>query len=110
MIYHANALKQTQNNDFEFEIVKSNKMVVRNVLEQELMEDSQEIKFTKTYRNKNVTIHLEFPTQSNEKATDDFFSRLKEIYLKKMEIKSMQLREAALQCVNTKEKENEKDA
>lgn len=96
-------------NDVEFEIEKTNKMVVRNDLEQELMEDSQEIEFTKTYRNKNVTIHLEFSVESNEKATNDFFSRLKELYLKKMEIKFMQLRESALQCVNMKGKENGKD-
>lgn len=109
MIYRDNAFKKTQSNDFEYKVSKSNKMTVRSDSEQEIMKSKQEIQFTKSYRNKNVTIHLEFPSQSDEKATDDFFSRLKEIYLKKLEIKSMQLRDSALQCVNTKEKENEKD-
>ena len=98
--------QQTSNNDFEYSISESNKIATTNQLEQEIMESKQEIEFTKSYRNKNVTIHLEFPSQSNEKAADDFFSRLKEIYLQKVENRSMQLKESALQCMSTEEQED----
>mgnify|MGYP003312612134 CR=1 FL=1 len=109
MGYGSSEQQQTSNNDFEYSISESNKIATTNQSEQELMQSKQEIEFTKSYRNKNVTIHLEFSEQSNQKAADDFFSRLKELYMKKVENRSMQLKESALQCMSTKEKEDRND-
>lgn len=46
------------------------------------------LEFTLPYKNKEVTIHLEFPDEQNQEAADDFISRLKELYLKKIKIQS----------------------
>ena len=131
MGYGKSEQQQTSNNDFEYSISKSNKIATTNQSEQEIMANCPEtvtttqpessveagdslltstpdqIEFTTSYKNKNVTIHLEFPSQSNEKAADDFFRGLKELYLKKVENRSMQLKESALQSMSTNEKENE---
>lgn len=120
MLYCSNVLKHSQNNDSEYSITELNKIATSNQQKKEIMENSKKtiadtptenqapnlIEFNTSYRNKNVTVHLEFPEQQNEKAAEDFISRLKNIYLKKIESKTMQLRESALQCISTNEKED----
>ena len=64
------------------------------------------LEFTVPYRNKEMTIHLEFPEHQNDEAATDFINRLKEIYLKKIKLQSMQEENPALQCNITKDKED----
>ncbi len=62
-----------------------------------------------TYQNKKVRVVLEFPKQSDPQAEAEFISRLKEIYLRKIEIGAMQEKESALSShpgVNSEEKNN----
>ena len=46
--------------------------------------------FTYQYKNQNINVTLEFPTQTDSKAKQEFVARLKEIYLRKIEMESMQ--------------------
>ena len=112
MLYNTKALKCTSTQDYEYNKKESNIITTSNKAEQVTMEDNiitcteNLIEFTAPYKNKKVTIHLEFPEQQDEVAATDFISRLKEIYLKKIEIQSMQRETPALQCITTEEKED----
>lgn len=66
------------------------------------------LEFTLPYRHKEVTILLEFPEEQNEEAADDFISRLKELYLKKIKIQSGGVETPVLYSQSANEKE-EKD-
>ena len=50
-----------------------------------------------TYQNKEVRVVLEFPNRTDAKAEDEFISRLKEIYLRKIELGAWQEKESALE-------------
>lgn len=63
------------------------------------------LEFTLPYKNKDVTIHLEFPKEQNEEAADDFISRLKELYLKKIKIQSGRVETPALYSQPANERE-----
>lgn len=52
-------------------------------------------------QNKNIKVILEFPTVANEKAEEEFKDFLKELYLKKLEIGSMQREPQALKSPPT---------
>jgi len=57
------------------------------------------------HKNQEINVTVEFPIQSDGQAEQDFISRLKEIYLRKIEIESMQGGEA-LWCTSADGKEN----
>ena len=86
MLSCVDALKCKQTLDSEYSISESNKIATNSCQESEDMEKctvngtEEQIEFTLPYKNKEVTIHLEFPTNQNKEAADDFLSRLKELY------------------------------
>lgn len=51
-----------------------------------------------------MKVSLEFPEAADGKVIQDFETRLKEIYLRKVEFLSMQKKESALRC-QSKEKQ-----
>ena len=57
------------------------------------------------HQNKQVKVTLEFPERSDQKAEQEFISRLKAIYLKKFELKVVQKEDLALPFPTTKGKE-----
>lgn len=57
------------------------------------------------YKNQEINVTLEFPMQSDREAEQDFIGRLKEIYLRKIEIGSMHEGEA-LWCTAAGDKES----
>lgn len=52
--------------------------------------------YTTTHKNKQVHITIEFPKQTDQKAEQEFISRLKEMYLEKIKNGSCNDRESAL--------------
>lgn len=112
MLYNTKALKCAGVTVSEYNSTETNKIITTNKQEQVGMEDNiitcteNLVEFTAPYKSKEVTVHLEFPEQQNEEAVLDFFGRLKEIYLKKIEIQSMQRENPALQCNTTREEED----
>lgn len=61
-------------------------------------------------QNKNIKILLEFPTVVNEKAEEEFKNFLKELYLRKYEIGSIQRELQALKSPPTERKISESSA
>ncbi len=57
------------------------------------------------YKNQKINVTLEFPMQSDREAEQDFTNRLKEIYLRKIEIGSRQ-RGEAMWCITAGDKES----
>ena len=57
------------------------------------------------YQNKQVQVTLEFPEQSDQKAEQEFVSRLKTMYLENIKIGAMQKENLALSSSPIKEKE-----
>lgn len=111
MLYCNKALKCMGEIGPEYNNSETNKITTTNKQEQGNMENiitctENLMEFTAPYKSKEVTVHLEFPEQQNEEAVSDFFGRLKEIYLKKIEIQSMQRETPALQCNTTREEED----
>lgn len=115
MLYNTKALKCASTSDSEYNNTESNSITTSNNAEQGTMESQlitcteNLLEFTAPYKNKEVTIHLEFPEQQNQEAASDFLSRLKEIYLEKIKSQSMQMEKPALQCTTTKEKEDKEN-
>lgn len=113
MLYNTKALKCTGTTDSEYNTTESNSITTSNQTEQATMQEEKLItctenllEFIAPYKNQEITIHLEFPEQQDEVAAVDFISRLKEIYLKKIKIQSMQGEIPALQCNTTREEED----
>ena len=113
MLYDTKALKCTGTTVSEYNNTETNKITTTNKAEQVGMEDNiitcteNLLEFTAPYKNKKVTIHLEFPEQQDEVAATDFISRLKEIYIEKIKVQSGQEESSALQCTTTREKEGD---
>lgn len=84
MLYNTNAIKQTQ---------QGYEQAVTNSINQEQSTgdcNTVQIEQQLSVRNKNIKVILEFPTVVNEKAEEEFKDFLKGLYLKKLEIGSMQ--------------------
>ena len=56
--------------------------------------------------NQKVVVTLEFPKQSDKKAEQEFIGRLKEIYLKKVKVLSIQEKDSALHCISNERQED----
>ena len=113
MLYDTKALKCEAALDSEYNKTESNRITTSNKEEQGVMEDNiitcteNLLEFVTPYKNKEVTVHLEFPEQQNEEAVSDFFGRLKEIYILQIKVQSGQEESSALQCTTTSEKEED---
>lgn len=113
MLYYTKVLKCTSTLDSEYKTTESNSITTSNQAEQGTMEDSiitcteNLLEFNTLYKNREVAIHLEFPTQQNAEAEETFISGLKEIYLKKIRFQSGQGEYPALQCNTTREEEED---
>ena len=101
MLCNTNAIKQTQ---------QGYEQVVTNSINQEqstgdcnIVQIEQQL----SIQNKNIKVVLEFPTVENEKAEEEFKDFLKELYLKKLEIGSMQREPQALKSPPTGRKAGE---
>lgn len=57
-----------------------------------------QLETTTTYQSKEVHVILEFPEKSDSSAEAEFISRLKEIYLRKIEIGARQVKASALEA------------
>ncbi|MBO5337530.1 MAG: hypothetical protein J6A94_10425 [Lachnospiraceae bacterium] len=79
----------------EYSLSEAHSNISEEVYPEELIMDSQSL-ICKTYIN-GVQVTLEFPEQSDPKAEQEFMSRLKEIYLRKIEIGSRQDKDSALE-------------
>lgn len=83
----------------EYVQAEENNNVKSSIAEQE-QQRVEQVEF-KSCGNKEVKVTLIFPAASDGKAEEEFTSRLKEIYLRKIEAGAMQEREDALQCQST---------
>lgn len=104
MLYNANSIKQTQ---------QGYEQAVTNTINQEqsigdcnTVQKEQQL----SVQNKNIKVILEFPTVANEKAEEEFKDFLKGLYLKKLEIGSMQREPQALKSPPTGRKPVESSA
>lgn len=84
---------------------------IHNMKQEQLAGECQnmQLETTTIYQNKEVHVILEFPTQSDPKAEQEFISRLKEIYLRKIENGAIQKKDSALESnpdVNAVDKNN----
>lgn len=94
MRQHSNELKCRDTSANEYVQAEKNNNVKRSIAEQEQQRVEQvECSSSKA---KDVKVTLVFPTTSDSKAESEFISRLKEIYLKKIEAKAMQEETQAL--------------
>lgn len=111
MLSYVDALKCNQTHDSEYSVTESHKITTSNCQESEDMEIStincteDLLEFTMPYKNKEVIVHLELPTEQNQEAADDFLRGLKELYLRKIRDQYGQGETSALQSTITKEKE-----
>lgn len=112
MLYNTKALKRQGTTDSEYKNTESNSITTSSQTEQGTMRENSIItcnqnivEFIALYKNKEITVHLEFPEHHDEEAATDFLNRLKEIYLEKIKLQSMQTEVQALQCTTTEEKE-----
>ena len=96
MIYRSTVLKWSTNQDFEYRQAESHSNENKEVHQ----EDKQVVthQFLCKHKNQEVKVTVEFPEQSNPQAEQEFKSRLKEIYLEKVKLGSMQGKESALPC------------
>ena len=95
MLYNANSIKQTQ---------QGYEQAVTNSINQEQSTgdcNTVQIEQQLSVQNKNIKVVLEFPTVANEKAEEEFKDFLKGLYLKKLEIGSMQRELQALKSPPT---------
>lgn len=102
MRQHTNALKQNTNSVYNS--AEQNKITSSNQMEQTLG-DMELAEFVCGYKGKEVKVVLEFPTDTNEKAERVFIDTLKNVYLEKVKIRSIQKKESALSSVSTKDME-----
>lgn len=104
MLYNANSIKQTQ---------QGYEQAVTNTINQEQSTgdcNTVQIEQQLSVQNKNIKVILEFPTVANEKAEEEFQDFLKGLYLKKLEIGSMQREPQALKSPPTGRKPVESSA
>lgn len=104
MLYNANSIKQTQ---------QGYEQAVTNTINQEQSTgdcNTVQIEQQLSVQNKNIKVILEFPTVANEKAEEEFKDFLKGLYLKKLEIGSMQREPQALKSPPTGRKPVESSA
>ena len=96
MVYRSKALKRNANQDSEYRQAESHS----NKNEEVHPKDSQVIthQFLCKHKNKEVKVTVEFPEQSDLVAEREFKGRLKEIYLEKVRLGTMQGKESALSC------------
>ena len=64
------------------------------------------VQYEREYGKQSVVVTLDFPEQSDAKAEQEFIGRLKEIYLRKIEIGAMQEKDSALESNPTLDKED----
>lgn len=111
MIYHNTVQKCNKASANEYKQAEENKITTSNQSqsEQSMQEQSnmETIEFMVDYRKKEIKVTLEFPKNTAEQAEQEFISRLKEIYLKKIKVLSMQEKESALHS-KAKDKQEEK--
>lgn len=62
-------------------------------------------KFAAFYKNKEIKVAAEFPVQSDRKAEQEFIDRLKEIYLGKIDLESLQSEKETLPYHPARDKE-----
>ena len=98
MRYNGKALKQ--NKETECGQTESHNHVNK---ENELVHNM--VQYVRNNGNQKVVVTLEFPEQSDKKAEQEFIGRLKEIYLRKLEIGAMQEKDSALESNSTLDKE-----
>lgn len=94
MLYNSNAIKQKQTVYGQDEVHKMKQEQSVEVCK------SVQVETTATYKKKEIKILMEFPQEANWKAEEEFKNRLKEIYLRKINIGSMQSVESALQSAS----------
>jgi len=100
MIYHNTVQKHSKTSADEYRQAVANKITTSNQSqsEQSMQEQSnmETMEFMVDYRKKEIKVTVEFPRNTVEQAEQEFISRLKEIYLKKIKVLSMQEKESAL--------------
>ncbi len=99
MHQHGNELKCRGTSANEYVQAEKNNNVKRSIAEQE-QQRVEQVECSSS-KNKDIKVTLVFPTTSDSKAETEFISRLKEIYLKKIETEAMQERDGALQSQST---------
>ena len=95
MHYNTNAIKQTK---------QGYEQAVTNSINQEQSTgdcNTVQIEQQLSIQNKNIKVVLEFPTVANKQAEEEFKDFLKGLYLKKLEIGSMQREPQALKSSST---------
>lgn len=109
MIYHNTVRKCTKTSANEYRQAEDNKITTSNQSqsEQSMQEQSnmETMEFMVDYRKKEIKVTLEFPKTPNEKAAREFENCLKELYLKKVKVLSMQKRESALHSKSNEKQE-----
>ncbi|MBQ6887882.1 MAG: hypothetical protein IJN54_10255 [Lachnospiraceae bacterium] len=103
MIYNGKATQCESKPDSAYSLSESHNNMNKEVNPEEYPMDSQT--FICKSKNQEVKVTVEFPTQSNKVAEQEFITRLKEIYLRKIKIGAMQQKESALSSQFTKDKE-----
>ena len=96
---HSNELKHGGTSANEYVQAEKNSNVKRSIAEQE-QQKVEQLEYSSS-KKRDVKVTLIFPTASDSKVESEFISRLKEIYLKKIEAGAMQEREGALQSQST---------
>ena len=98
MLYSGKTLqgKSNKQNDSEYRQAESHS----NKNEEVQPKDNKMVthQFLCRHNNKEVKVTVEFPEQSDLGAEQEFKSRLKEVYLEKVKLGSMQGKESALPC------------
>ena len=94
MHQHGNELKCRGTSANEYVQAETNNNVKRSIAEQE-QQRVEQVECSSS-KNKDIKVTLVFPTTSDSKAEIEFISRLKEIYLKKIETEAMQEETQAL--------------
>lgn len=106
MIYHNAVQKRNETSASEYVQAEGNKITTSNQNMQE-QSNMETMEFMVDYRKKEIKVTLEFPQNTDEQAEQEFISRLKEIYLRKIKFLSMQEKESALHS-KAKKKQEEK--
>lgn len=111
MLYDVELSKDNMNDCSEYLKIEQNKITKSSQTEQVSMDNNittcneNLLEFVAPYKNKAVTVHLEFPEYQDEETVTDFISRLKIIYFEKIKKQSMQGGNTALYSQTTNEEE-----
>ena len=103
MIYNGKAIQYKSEPDSAYSISESHNNMDKEVKPKENPMDSKS--FICKSKNQEVKVTVEFPTQSDKADEQEFITRLKEIYLRKIKIGYIQQKESALSSQFTKDKE-----